>query len=105
MKVDILRKKAGMAALLTMFSLSAIHAFNDYGITTNKLHNEILAQRNSYAGGQSSGGSSVDCCCSVSIVGWGEGCKADNYGSRCATNTDSCWNYDRNCKGGSSSGK
>ena len=91
MKVTGLKAKLGVALLLAVFSLNAIHAFNDYGVTENKLHNEILAQRNGTGGG--SGGSSVACCCGAV---YGKGCKADNVGFTCAT-TEKCWEYDRNC--------
>lgn len=95
MKVVNLKAKLGVALLLTVFSLNAIHAFNDYGMTKNKLHNEVIAQRSGSSGGGSTGG--LDCCCAVSIIGWGKGCKADNWGASCAQGSQSCWDYNRNC--------
>ncbi len=93
MKVKSLKAKLGIAVLLTVFSLNTIYAFNDYGVTTNKLHNEILLQRNGSSGG-SGGGGSVDCCCGAI---WGNGCKANNYGSTCLTTSEQCWTYNQNC--------
>ncbi len=92
MKVSGLKAKLGVALLSAVFSLNAIHAFNDYGVAENRLHNEILAQRNGSTGG-GSGGSSVSCSCGFA---WGKGCKADNHGSTCAT-VEECWKYDKNC--------
>ena len=37
MKESNLKAKLGVALLLTVFSLNAIHAFNDYGVKENKL--------------------------------------------------------------------
>ena len=86
--------KLGVVLLFVVFSLNAIYAYNDYGITKNKLHNEILAQ--------SIGSGGLDCRCAASLVGWGEGCKADNWGAKCVDGSQTCWAFDGNCKGGSS---
>ncbi len=94
MKIANSKAKLGVALLLTVFSLNAIHAFNDYGIKENKLNYEVMAQ-SSTTGGGSTGG--VDCCCAVSIIGWGKGCKADNWGATCAQGAQTCWSYNNNC--------
>lgn len=41
MTIENLKTKMGMAILLAVFSMNAIYAFNDYGIATNKLYNDI----------------------------------------------------------------
>lgn len=94
MEVINLKVKLGVVLLLTVFSLNVIHAFNNYGIKENKLNYEVIAQ-SSTTGGGSTGG--VDCCCPMSIIGWGKGCKADNWGHSCAQGTQTCWNYDSKC--------
>lgn len=43
---------------------------------------------------QGESGSGVSCSCGFM---WGSGCKADNHGSTCASGTQRCWEYDRNC--------
>ena len=45
MKESNLKAKLGVALLLTVFSLNAIHAFNDYGVKENKLNYEVIANR------------------------------------------------------------
>lgn len=91
MEITNLKVKLGVALLAVEFSLNAIHAFNDYGVKENKLNYEVLEQ-SSTTGGGSTGG--VKCCCGLI---WGEGCKADNYGSTCTTVTEQCWTYNSNC--------
>ena len=51
MKVVNLKAKLGVALLLTVFSLNAIHAFNDYGVKENKLNYEVIAQSSTTGGG------------------------------------------------------
>ena len=86
MKVVNLKAKLGVALLLTVFSLNAIHAFNDYGVKENKLNYEVIAQSSSSGG--------VKCRCGAV---YGKGCKADNSGSTCTTVTEQCWTYNQNC--------
>ena len=71
MKESNLKAKLGVALLLTVFSLNAIHAFNDYGVKENKLNYEVIAQSSSSGG--------VKCRCGAV---YGKGCKADNSGTR-----------------------
>ena len=80
MKESNLKAKLGVALLLTVFSLNAIHAFNDYGVKENKLNYEVIAQSSSSCGAV-----------------YGKGCKADNSGSTCTTVTEQCWTYNQNC--------
>jgi len=46
----------GVITLLFALTLNFRHALDDYGISKNKLHVEVLAQSNSSGGGGSSGG-------------------------------------------------
>lgn len=91
MKITNAKAKLGAVLLLAVFSLNAIHAFNDYGVKENKLNYEVIAQ-SSTTGGGSTGG--VHCRCGAV---YGKGCKADNHGSTCTTVTEKCWTYDSNC--------
>lgn len=91
MKVVNLKAKLGVALLLTVFSLNAIHAFNDYGVKENKLNYEVIAQSSTTGGGTTGG---VKCSCGAV---YGKGCRADNSGSTCTTVTEQCWTYDNNC--------
>lgn len=70
MKESNLKAKLGVALLLTVFSLNAIHAFNDYGVKENKLNYEVIAQSSSSGGGTTGG---VKCRCGAV---YGKGCKA-----------------------------
>ena len=91
MKVVNLKAKLGVALLLTVFSLNAIHAFNDYGVKENKLNYEVIAQSITTGGGTTGG---VKCRCGAV---YGKGCMADNSGSTSTTVTEQCWTYDNNC--------
>ena len=86
MKESNLKAKLGVALLLTVFSLNAIHAFNDYGVKENKLNYEVIAQSSSSGG--------VKCRCGAV---YGKGCKADNSGSTCTRPKAQWWNYNQNC--------
>lgn len=46
----------GVATLLIALTLNFRHALDDYGVTKNKLHLEVLAQTNNTGGGGTSGG-------------------------------------------------
>lgn len=48
----------GVATLLIALTLNFRHALDDYGVTKNKLHMEVLAQTNDTGGGGTSGGDS-----------------------------------------------
>jgi len=48
----------GVAVLALIVGLNVRHALNDYGVTTNKLHLEVLAQTSTTGGGSTSGGGS-----------------------------------------------
>ena len=87
MKESNLKAKLGVALLLTVFSLNAIHAFNDYGVKENKLNYEVIAQSSSSGGGTTGG---VKCRCGA-VYG------KDNSGSTCTTVTEQCWTYNQNC--------
>jgi len=48
----------GVAVLALTVGLNVRHALNDYGVKTNKLHLEVLAQTSTTGGGSTSGGGS-----------------------------------------------
>jgi len=48
----------GVATLLIALTLNFRHALDDYGVTKNKLHMEVLAQTNDSGGDSSGGGTS-----------------------------------------------
>ena len=57
----------GVAVLALTVGLNVRHALNDYGVKTNKLHLEVLAQTSTTGGGSTSGGGSTT---NPSTNGW-----------------------------------
>ena len=60
----------GVAVLALTVGLNVRHALNDYGVKTNKLHVEVLAQTSTTGGGSTSGGGSSSGSGSVEWNDW-----------------------------------
>ena len=72
----------GVAVLALTVGLNVRHALNDYGVKTNKLHLEVLAQTSTTGGGSTSGGGGTG-------TGTGTDIEMDTVGYSCSL-SDKC---------------
>jgi len=74
----------GVAVLALTVGLNVRHALNDYGVKTNKLHLEVLAQTSTTGGGSTSDGESMS--------GGGSTTGGGSNGYSCSASTN-CYNW------------